>query len=304
MSRGIGKLQRRLLAMIEQHDPPMARARQLVTAILVADHGVDLQACAKHIRPLDRSVRRALRLLEQRNLVVEVEQRPVAYATPAWAAEMADAGEQFGATDMRAGAHAMPGSDGSPADGGPPTWNLFAPERWEQEAPPTEPAPSGPGGTSATATPRSGIGLGTMPPWLVPLLGDRLLSPAEEGMMHVRAAAEAYRRDGDDETADAILKAIAPKRGRGRPPEWTDEQVLNLAVDVAEVLCANPSLKGTRAIALVAKRPQWRGLGERALRDHFTRRFAAYNSLTFKQAVETLREHALKIVRGSSQSAE
>jgi hypothetical protein len=140
----------------------------------------------------------------------------------------------------------------------------------------------------ATA-PRSGIGLGTVAPWLVPLLGDRPLSPAEEGMMHARVAAEAYCRAGDAETAAAILEAIAPKRGRGRPPEWTGEHVLNLAIDVGEVLRANPRLLGTSAITVVARLPQWRGWSASTLRSRFTDRFAAYNGLTFKQAIEVLR---------------
>jgi hypothetical protein len=210
------------------------------------------------------------------------------------------------AADERA-ISALSDEDDVAAGGSLPFRNLFAAgsEAWQQEFPFTGAPSIALGDANTTATSGAGIGLGMAPPpWLAPLLGDRSLSPAEEGVMYARAAIEAYRRAGDEATADAISKAIMPKRGRGQPRKLTDEQVLNLAVDVAEVLCANPSLKGTRAIAIVAKRPQWRGLGERVLRDHFTRHFATYNGLTFEQTIETFREHAIKRVRASSQSAE
>jgi hypothetical protein len=148
------------------------------------------------------------------------------------------------------------------------------------------PAEIGPG---VPARPGSGIGLGTAPPWLAPWLGDRPLSPAEEIVLQVRDAAEKCRRIGDDGIAAALLEAIALKRGRGRPPEWTDAQILNLAVDIGEVLRANPRLTGTRAIAIVAGLPQWRGWAASTLRSRFTDRFAAYNDLTFDQAIEVLR---------------
>jgi hypothetical protein len=106
---------------------------------------------------------------------------------------------------------------------------------------------------------------------------------------HAPALAGEYRREGDDETAAALLEAIAPKRGRGRPREWSDAQILNLAVDVGEVLRANHRLTGTRAIAVVAELPQWRGWAASTLRSRFTDRFAAYNDLSFDQAVEVLR---------------
>jgi hypothetical protein len=124
----------------------------------------------------------------------------------------------------------------------------------------------------------------TAPPWL----GDRPLSPAEDRILRVRGLAEEFWQAGDEETAEALLQAIVPKRGRGRPPEWTDAQLFDLAIEVGEVLRSKPRLTGTSAIAIVAGRSRWSGWTQEALRSRFTD-FAARSGWTFKQAIDGLR---------------
>jgi hypothetical protein len=155
------------------------------------------------------------------------------------------------------------------------------------------PAESDPG----PVAPVAGIGLTTAVPWLASLLGDRPLSLAEEGALLARLAAERFRQVGDDKKADALLKAIAPKRGRGRPRESTDDELFDLVFEIEELLRSKPWLTGTSAIDAIAKRSRWRrrGWAPRKLRDHFTR-YANRADLNLEEAIDK--------IRGASRSAD
>jgi hypothetical protein len=93
MSKGIGALQRRLLATIEVAEPPMMPVLALIAREL---EGLSLAEKLTKIRSIDAAVRRALRGLERRGHLVNVgraatgmSERPTSYyATPAGAAEM------------------------------------------------------------------------------------------------------------------------------------------------------------------------------------------------------------------------
>jgi hypothetical protein len=173
---------------------------------------------------------------------------------------------------------AMSGDDDTGRSGSPPP-NLFAAERWArgQEASPGA-TPLGLGDASATAK----------PPWLASLLGDRPLSPAEDRVLRVRLLADEFRQAGDEATADALDKAVTPKRGRGRPPKWSSDQRLDLLYAVREVLRADPTLRGSDACAEVAKRPEWQGRSGDALQKRVAR-IAEENGLDFERAIEGLR---------------
>jgi hypothetical protein len=173
---------------------------------------------------------------------------------------------------------AMSADDDTGDSGGTLPDNLFAPRRpREHEALPGA-MPIGLGGTSATA----------MPALLVPLLGDRLLSPAERVVVHIRAAIEACLEDGDEAKAAALRKLNAPKRARGRPPEWSDHDRFHLAIAVGEELRADPALSGSAACDAVAGRPEWQGFSGDALQKQLSL-FADHNGLKFGPAIDKLR---------------
>jgi hypothetical protein len=174
---------------------------------------------------------------------------------------------------------AMSGDDDTGGSGGTLPDNLFAPRQpREHEAPPGA-TPIGLGDASATA----------MPALLVPLLGDRPLSTAEDRIRRLRLLIEEFRQAGEAEIADALDNAVTsdPARGRGRPRKWTDDLLFALALDVGELLRAKPRLTGTSAISIIANHPRWRGRNPSTLRDHLTR-YAARSGLTFEQAIDKL----------------
>src|SRR3954447_4332424 len=98
MSRGLGALQRRLLAAVEAADPPMLAARDLVGRELA---GHQLPEAVRRWHATGVAVRRALAGLARRGLLVDcgriafggARQSAVVYATPAFMAEMSQAVE-------------------------------------------------------------------------------------------------------------------------------------------------------------------------------------------------------------------
>jgi hypothetical protein len=135
-----------------------------------------------------------------------------------------------------------------------------------------------------------GLGLGTALPWLVRLLSDPLLSPAEEAFLHARIAAEKFRQAGDDERGDIAFKLTMPKRSRGRPAQWTDDDRMSLAMAMAEELHADPTLRSVRAVCRrVSERPEWEGRGgAEVLRKQFDHR-AKRKGRTLEQELTRLR---------------
>jgi len=100
MSKGIGALQRRILAVMHAQERPfgLCTSRELVAHLLAEDHVGDLTALVKRVRSMDRAVRRALRGLEARGLVVGTgrmkmprhsERAVSSYATPEGSIEIA-----------------------------------------------------------------------------------------------------------------------------------------------------------------------------------------------------------------------
>ena len=96
MSRGLGVLQRRLLAMIEASDG-VCSTRNLACRIISEDHGADRVAALAHLRSTDAAVRRALRTMERRGLVADIGLRMKGerkslkvYATAAAARDLLD----------------------------------------------------------------------------------------------------------------------------------------------------------------------------------------------------------------------
>jgi hypothetical protein len=174
----------------------------------------------------------------------------------------------------------MGDEDDRPGAGSPLPENLFAVDHraQEREALPAGGTPIGLGGASATV----------MPLWLASLLGGRPLSPAEDRVLRVHLLAEEFRQAGEEEIAEALAKAVAPKRGRGRPPKWSSDQRLNLLYAVREVLRADPTLSGSDACAEVVKRPEWQGRSDSALQKQVAR-IAEQNGLDFERAIEGLR---------------
>jgi hypothetical protein len=132
---------------------------------------------------------------------------------------------------------------------------------------------------------RSGIGLGTAPPWLTALLCGGSFSPAEDRLLRVRRLAAEFRQAGEGETAAALLKAITPKRSPGRPPKWSSDQRLDLLYAVREVLRANPKLSGSDACAEVAKRPEWQKRSGDALQKRVAR-IAEESGMDFERAID------------------
>jgi hypothetical protein len=142
--------------------------------------------------------------------------------------------------------------------------------------PPAEP------GSEAVVRPWTALGLGAPPSWFRP-------SPGEEALFLVRQAAEKFRQEGDEESAEALLKLIGPKLPRGRQPEWSTRDRFNLALAIREEARANPGLKSLRAVCrAIADRPEWQGHSEDALRKHFER-FAKAEGMSSEQAFEALR---------------
>ena len=66
------------------------------------------------------------------------------------------------------------------------------------------------------------------------------LSSLEKARILGRKAAGLFEQAGEVSTAVAIIKAIEPKRGRGRPPEWQPADVLSLWSDVMDLARRNP----------------------------------------------------------------
>ena len=99
MSKGIGKLQRRLLAAIEAADPPALPARALVLRELAQ---LEKGEQVRRVRAIDVAVRRALDGLARRGLLVNLgrfakHQRSslVVYATPAYAVQWTEMAEAY-----------------------------------------------------------------------------------------------------------------------------------------------------------------------------------------------------------------
>src|SRR4051812_10751082 len=93
MSKGLGQLQRRLLAAFETADFPMFAARDLVAREL---DGLELSEAVRRLHVTDVAVRRALAGLAERGLLVNVgrfarrgeRKSAVVYARPALWAEL------------------------------------------------------------------------------------------------------------------------------------------------------------------------------------------------------------------------
>ena len=112
MSRGLGKLQRRLLAAFEAEEPPILSARTLVgrelerqldeLGLQVVD-ARSLREVARRYRTIDVCVRRALRGLARRGLLVSLGRTGhggerwsavMYYATPRMAEEFVEMGKE------------------------------------------------------------------------------------------------------------------------------------------------------------------------------------------------------------------
>jgi hypothetical protein len=127
-----------------------------------------------------------------------------------------------------------------------------------------------------------GIGLGTLPPWYAGKGG------LDAVRAYARSAADALEAAGDQEAGEKIRTAIAPKRERGRPPEWQPADVLFLWMDVMDVARRNPAMRGRTIFAVVGKRPEWEGLDAEDLRSKF-REGASKLGMSQTEAIAALR---------------